>query len=436
MRRSLIKLYLYVLIGVAISTFMVNYAFMHVFYDRLQKQAIDSLAGYTFLLREYLEQRSKADQVNALAKLQGKSQDKFELIREIDFKELNAKALSDPRAGKVILSPKDYYLLLNNGLIIHVQPREPVNIGPQLLAFGVIALLLLLPVLLWLYFHWRELHILESAAREFGAGRLAVRIRVSKKSNVFELAQQFNDMADQIEMMILHQRDMMRGISHELKTPLARLKFGLALMQSTDSASEQQMRRDALQKDIGELDELISELLTLSRLEQGGVPLEILNVSIPELFDSIAASVANELSDQKLNLAVFSDSSLNCVCDPKLVARALLNLIRNSMRYATCCINLQARALTADTIELLVQDDGPGIPIQDRSSIFEPFYRRDNGSRPHVGGFGLGLAIVRSVVQVHRGQVRLEDTFESGARFIITLPRHHYSKEVITEPNG
>lgn len=423
MIRSLTRLYLYVLIGVATSIFLVNYLFMHVFYDRLQKQAIDSLAAYTFLLKEYLNQYSDIEQVIALKKLQKRSSDEFEIVTEKDIVNVDSEKLNYLRDGKVLLSPDDYYLQLNNGLVIHVRPHEELNFGPQLLAFGVIALLLLLPVLLWIYLHWRDLHKLELAAHEFGAGHLATRVQLSKESNIFQLAQQFNEMANKIETMISHQRDMMRGISHELKTPLARLEFNIALMQSSESVMQQKIRQNALLKDVRELDDLISELLTLSRLEQSNMHLELLLVSIPEFLDSIVATVESEVSDRKLNLNLMNiDTSLHYVCDPKLLARALLNLVRNSIRYANKTISLQVCVTTFDTIVFIVEDDGPGIPVKDRPFIFEPFYRLDHGPSRHAGGFGLGLAIVHNIVQIHGGKVLLEDASSGGARFVITLP--------------
>lgn len=244
---------------------------------------------------------------------------------------------------------------------------------------------------------------------------------------------------------------MMHGISHELKTPLARLEFGLALLQSPESPERQRERQMALRKDVRELDELVTELLTLSRLEQGEGHLVLMRVSVDELLDSVAASMSNDVADRSLTLSVntrvpAADADVGRpasgtsaagapgsrtpvartpayhVCDPKLVARALLNLLRNSTRYAQQTISLSAGAGAAGTLVLIVEDDGPGIPLADRGRVFEPFHRLDCSRDRHTGGFGLGLAIVRRVALVHGGDVRLEEAASGGARFVITLP--------------
>ncbi len=237
------------------------------------------------------------------------------------------------------------------------------------------------------------------------------------------LSQQFNDMARQIEASILHQRDMMHGISHELKTPLARLEFGLALLQSPEPAERQRERQRALREDVRELDDLVTELLTLSSLEQGGRHVAPMQVSVGELIDSVAASIAHDIAARTLTLTVTTtEAPAHHVCDPKLVARALLNLIRNSARYARHAISLRAAVGAGGVLVLTVEDDGPGIPIDDRARVFEPFHRLDSSRDRHTGGFGLGLAIVRRVALVHGGDVHLDNGSRGGARFVMTLP--------------
>ena len=203
----------------------------------------------------------------------------------------------------------------------------------------------------------------------------------------------------------------------------------------------------ALRKDVRELDELVTELLTLSRLEQGDGAYGADAGIGDELLDSVAASMSNDVADRSLTLSVSTAgistaggaasngrrprsgfSYADCptptyhVCDPKLVARALLNLLRNSTRYAQQAISLSAAAGAAGALVLIVEDDGPGIPLAERGRVFEPFHRLDSSRDRHTGGFGLGLAIVWRVALVHGGDVRLEEAASGGARFVITLP--------------
>ncbi|MFK4446161.1 two-component system OmpR family sensor kinase [Caballeronia udeis] len=426
MLRSLIRLYLIVLLGGGLAIVFVDQSFSQLFHHRVTQNVRDSVKAYAFVLTDYLERHPGEQRAAALAELQQHGEEGFSLLTMKDvIPVLDTEQLRDLRDGKLVLSmdAKDYYLPLPDGTIVHAHPDEPGNLDIKALAYSLVALATLLSVVLWVHYHWRDLRKLEAAARAFGRGQLSTRADLSKKSNIYDLSKQFNEMARQIEASILHQRDMMHGISHELKTPLARLEFGLALLQSPESPERQRERQLALRRDVRELDELVTELLTLSRLEQGAAHMVLMQVSVSELLDSVAASMAHDVADRALSLSVITAGApVSHVCDPKLVARALLNLIRNSTRYARHAISLSACLGPAGALVLIVDDDGPGIPITERSRIFEPFHRLDASRDRHTGGFGLGLAIVHRVALVHGGEVRLEESASGGARFLITLP--------------
>ncbi|PQV47009.1 ATP-binding protein [Paraburkholderia sp. BL21I4N1] len=430
MLRSLIRLYLVVLIAGAIAIVFINQSFGKLFHGRVTTLERNVNNVYAFVLDDYLQRHPGAERGAALAELQKHGRNGFTLTNLADVKaELNEERWRELRDGNLVLDDNatSYYLPLPDGIVIHARRGEVSNPDVEALAYGLFALAILLSVILWVHYHWRDLRKLEAAARAFGSGNLSTRAQLSRKSNIYELSQQFNEMARQIEASILHQRDMMHGISHELKTPLARLEFGLALLQSPESPDRQRERQMALRQDVRELDELVNELLTLSRLEQGEDHLVLMRVSVDELLDSVAASMADDVADRSLVLSVSAAGRIQGeqtyhVCDPKLVARALLNLIRNSTRYARQAISLRAEIGAADALILTVDDDGPGIPLADRARVFEPFHRLDSSRDRHTGGFGLGLAIVRRVALVHGGEVRLESAASGGARFVMTLP--------------
>ncbi|MFM0741486.1 ATP-binding protein [Paraburkholderia xenovorans] len=449
MLRSLVRLYLAVLIGGGIAIVLINQSFGQLFHSRVTTLERDGQSAYAFVLEDYLQRHPGAARAEALAELRKHGGSSFTLTTLADVEaELKGSRWRELRDGKLVLDDNatSYYLPLPDGIVVHARRNEVSNLGVQALAYGLFAIAILLSVILWVRYHWRDLRKLEAAAHAFGSGNLSTRAQLSRKSNIYELSQQFNEMARQIEASILHQRDMMHGISHELKTPLARLEFGLALLQasqSPESPERQRERHQALRKDVRELDELVTELLTLSRLEQGEDHLVLMRVSVDELLDSVAASMANDVADRSLTLSVsVSTAGLRQggrtaearagngeapdptyhVCDPKLVARALLNLIRNSTRYAREAISLRAEIGAAGALVLSVEDDGPGIPLADRDRVFEPFHRLDSSRDRHTGGFGLGLAIVRRVALVHGGDVRLESTVSGGPRFVVTLP--------------
>ncbi|MFL6642980.1 MAG: ATP-binding protein [Paraburkholderia fungorum] len=451
MLRSLIRLYLIVLIGGGLTIAFINISFSQLFHERVTQTERDTDRTYAFVLDDYLQRHAGPERAAALEELKKHGAQDFKLMTTDEVKPLvSERQWRELLDGKLVLNDDatSYYLPLSDGTVVNSRRYEATTVEIQAFAYALVALATLLSVVVWVLYHWRELRKLEAAARAFGAGDLSTRAQLSKKSNIYDLSQQFNEMAQQIEASILHQREMMHGISHELKTPLARLEFGLALLQSPESPERQRERQMALRKDVRELDELVTELLTLSRLEQGDGHRLLMQVSVNELLDSVAASMANDVADRSLTLSVsmaalspagtgaavttagrapvsrmpIARTPTYHVCDPKLVARALLNLLRNSTRYARQAISLSAAAGAAGALVLIVEDDGPGIPLAERNRIFEPFHRLDSSRDRHTGGFGLGLAIVRRVALVHGGDVRLEEAASGGARFVVTLP--------------
>lgn len=427
MLKSLLKLYAMVVLAAALALVAVNKSFVWLFHDTLTRGEREVRKGYAFALQEYLDHAGTARDA-AIARLNQNAWEKFDLVDPAAVPALSADQRRDLAHRKLVLltNGKDYYLPLRDGTVLHAHADEMDYSRIQAIAYGLIAIAALLPLMLWVWSHWRDLRALEEAARAFGAGKLSTRANLRKRSNVYALARQFDDMAERIQGSIQHQREMMNGISHELKTPIARLEFGIALLQSPGSPSsemQRNLRLDALRRDVRELDELVSELLALSRLEQGATHLVLMRVSVGEWLDSVVASVVNDVADRQLTLAVHAEAApAHHVCDPRLVARALLNLIRNATRYASNTITIRAEAGPAGALCLTVEDDGPGIPEPDRARVFEPFLRLDASRDRHTGGFGLGLAIVRRIALVHGGDVRLDTATGGGARFAVRLP--------------
>ncbi|AOY94818.1 two-component sensor histidine kinase [Cupriavidus sp. USMAA2-4] len=430
MVRSLLKLYLLVMLAAAAAVIGINKTFIPLFHDIITAAERENRKGYVFALQHYLDQFPGARRDEGLRYLQAHALERFDMARATDIARLDASQQRDLHDGKLVLSRdgQHYYVPLHDGSILHAATVDSNNdLRISVVGYSLIALATLLSIVTWVWYHWRDLARLQQAARDFGAGQLSTRAKLSRRSNITELAQQFNEMAERIEASIVHQREMMHGISHELKTPIARLEFGIALLQSggggAQAEARQALRLDDLRKDVRELDELVTELLTLGQLEQGATPMLLMRVSVSELIDSVVASVANDVADQQLTLNAGTGGPVgHHVCDPRLVARALLNLCRNATRYARSAIRLHAETDAGGSLRLCVEDDGPGVPPEERERIFEPFHRPDASRNRHTGGFGLGLAIVRRIVLLHGGQVTLDSSDSGGARFVITLP--------------
>lgn len=304
-----------------------------------------------------------------------------------------------------------------------VQPwLEPMTlVVPPWMAQGVPALILALVLLFgavalgaWPVVNrlTRRLQALRSGVELFGSGQLEHRVSVEGADEVAALARSFNEAAQRIEDLVTSNRSLLANASHELRSPLARLKMAVSLM--AEASPEQATRiRDEINQDIRELDALVEEVLLASRLdsrrdiEHG--PVDLMGLATEE-----AARVGAEVHiDASFPLTPHQG-------DERLLRRALRNLLENARRYGGPQVELFLRSNRAQ-LELAVADRGPGVPADQRERIFEPFYRL-TGHAEHAGGVGLGLSLVRQIAERHGGQVRCEAREGGGSLFVLTLP--------------
>ncbi|MFP3515466.1 ATP-binding protein [Pseudomonas sp. SIMBA_077] len=304
-----------------------------------------------------------------------------------------------------------------------VMPPDPFDLNVLYWSINVlIGAALLAGLLLWLRPHWRDLERLKRTATRIGQGQLSERTHISPRSNIYDLASTFDTMAQDIENLLNQQRDLLNAVSHELRTPLTRLDFGLALALCDELPQASRERLQVLVGHIRELDELVLELLSFSRLQNPALMPERIEVSLAEFIDSILGSFDEELETPEIVLDVLLQGpEERFALDPRLTARALQNLIRNAMRYCDHRIQI-GLSLSNKGCELWVDDDGIGIPEQERERIFEPFYRLDRSRDRATGGFGLGLAISRRALEAQGGTLTVEQSPLGGARFRLWLP--------------
>ncbi|MGP1665337.1 MAG: ATP-binding protein, partial [Rhodanobacter sp.] len=290
-----------------------------------------------------------------------------------------------------------------NGLVLALPPSDlllRVTQPPgmlaapiyQIIAWSLVCLLLFGSVFLWLRGHWRDLEQLSLAADRFGNGNLAARSALPAHSSVAPLAHRFDSMAARIETLATTQNDMINAISHELRTPITRFGFGLALLRTADSETERKRYAEELAHDVTELEALVSELLSYGALEQAGRAPERYFTDMDELIGGVLGSVALEMELLGVECAVdIQAGAERAMLDPRLTARVLINLVKNAMRYCHGRVAIQV-LLRHDRLVILVDDDGIGIPAAERKTIFEPFHRLDRSRDRKTGGSGLGLA--------------------------------------------
>lgn len=257
----------------------------------------------------------------------------------------------------------------------------------------------------------RGLEQLEASVAALGAGDLSSRSRIEGRDEVARLAATFNQSADRIERLIQANKSLLANASHELRSPLARLRMGLEGMQATIPETG----REELARNIRELDQLIEEILLASRLEAQG--------SDQASFERIdlVALVAEECARTGGEITTIPGESGQVSADPRLLRRLIRNLLENAKRHgAGSPIEVDIRR-TPGAIELDVLDRGPGVPPAERERIFEPFYRQP-GARERDGSVGLGLSLTRQIATRHGGTVVCLSRDGGGSNFRVTLP--------------
>jgi signal transduction histidine kinase len=250
---------------------------------------------------------------------------------------------------------------------------------------------------------------LRRGVERWGEGDLSVRVPVQGHDEVAFLALRFNHAAERVESLLKANKSLLANASHELRSPLARIRMGLELMDPEPSPRS----REEITRNIAELDQLVDEILLASRLDTREADIGTFEaVDLTGLAAEESARAGAELEATQSQLVVDGVA--------KLLRRALRNLLENARRYSSGPVTVSVERSGARAV-VRVCDRGPGVPAAERERIFEPFYRL-RGASEREGGVGLGLALVRSIAQRHHGTAHCEENPGGGACFVLSLP--------------
>ena len=258
----------------------------------------------------------------------------------------------------------------------------------------------------------RRLEALKQGVEAFGAGALHQRVAEDGRDEVAAVAASFNRAATRIEALLRSHQSLLANASHELRSPLARLKMAVAMLDDAQPAERAALRQE-IATNIGELDALVEEVLLASRLDAGAA----LERREPVPLLALAAEEAARHD------ATAEGEDLTVPGDERLLRRAVRNLLENARRYGAGEVQVRV-ARQGGMVELTVSDHGTGVPEAYRERIFEPFFRLP-GHAEREGGVGLGLALVRQIAERHGGHVRCEPRAAAeggGSRFVLALP--------------
>ncbi|ASY70610.1 sensor histidine kinase [Sinorhizobium fredii] len=252
----------------------------------------------------------------------------------------------------------------------------------------------------------RRLERLRAGVDAWGRGDFVARVPAGGRDEVAAVAKSFNTAADHVERLIKSHRALLANASHELRSPLARLRVAIDLYEQAPD----EKRKEEIVRNLAELDTLVEEILLASRLDH------VEKLDAPELVDLLAL-VAEEGARNGVEV---SGTPAIIKGDARLLGRLVRNLMQNALRHGRPPVSATV-ARVGGAVELTVRDHGPGVPESESARVFEPFYR-PSGRSEAAGGWGLGLALVRQIAERHGGAVRYESQLGGGACFVVKLP--------------
>ena len=256
----------------------------------------------------------------------------------------------------------------------------------------------------------RRLEALKQGVEQFGSGQLHHRVAVTGKDEVAAVASSFNAAAAKVETLVRSHQSLLANASHELRSPLARMKMAVSMLDDASPAQRTKLKQE-INTNVAELDALVEEVLLASRLDGAQTQID------PRERVDLLALAAEEASRVD---AEVDGVSLGVVGDERLLRRALRNLLENARRYGGHDVSVLTESRAGRAL-VRVCDRGPGVPEAMRERIFESFFRLP-GHAEQVGGVGLGLSLVKQIAERHGGSVRCEAREGGGSCFVLSLP--------------
>lgn len=431
MRRYFLRVYIGIaivfFIGAFATLFMVNRQF-----DSLRQAGFkERLMGEISMMNQALEGLSDREQ-------------RTQQIREwsdrphIQIKPFSALSVSPGdlariKAGEAVaLSVPGRPLAIYNAIsatevLILSRPPRPegfLDVGilhpPDTFFLGLLMIILLLiGVAIYMLIRPLEqrIYALTEVAERFGRGELASRVQLVNQDGIANLVHTFNDMAERIETLIEGQKELLQAVSHELRTPLARLFFVIDEAQEADTSEEKNVHLMRIQRSLNELNDLVEELLTYARLDKEAEEpnFEPINIyammwEMPDLVMELRQDISVEVQCEQIKVRA----------ERRYFKRALQNLVTNAVRHAKTGVWISGE-VEGNVVHVVVEDDGQGIPEDQRGKVFEPFTRLDESRNTKYGGTGLGLAIVKRIMDLHQGTVNVDKSPHGGARFTLSF---------------
>ena len=402
------------------------------FFDEYQEQKnTDEYSAYRQIIASLANTLDKTNNLEQfVATWQKQNQQQLALTPLADFPLPASLRDSFNRGEPLVLESED--LITVNQLLpsqqqvltlsIHQQTKQQDNLALQVALTTVFYAGILLCVFIWLYPLIKRLRLLRSTAKNFGEGDFSERIHIASTSYIVDIENEFNRMAEKIETLVEDNKLLSNAVSHDLRTPLARLRFGIEALSETNKPETKEKYIQHLSQDIKEMENLVSVLLDYARLDQKMINVERLPLNLNTLIEGCVRNITSSDSSA-VSIDVSGLSKIQIIIDgnESYLSMLINNLLSNAQRYAVTQVQITTQQ-TAKNVFICVSDDGPGIAEEKRENIFKPFTRGENHSEQV--GYGMGLAIVARVAAWHGAQVAISQSDElGGAQFTVTFNR-------------
>jgi signal transduction histidine kinase len=294
-------------------------------------------------------------------------------------------------------------------IIEPVNPREFFSFERAL--FSVLIVISIIIVILYfvLRLMFKPLKTLSAAVESVAEGNYEINLPVKRKDELGELASSINYMSSRIKESIKAKEHLLLDVSHELRSPLTRIKLGLEIGSDKEKINE----------DVKEMERMISGLLESYRSDS---EYDRLNIEKTDILNLIKNAVKEYNADERLRLELPGKESLVLNIDPEKIRTVISNLIDNALKYSNEKVDIKV-ADKKDSVEISLTDKGIGISEEDMKYIFEPFYRVDPSRSRKTGGFGLGLSISKKIVDAHGGKISVESKLNAGSKVFINLKK-------------
>jgi two-component system OmpR family sensor kinase len=350
-------------------------------------------------------------------------------LKPLDTYPLPQALLDDVISGQPLLLETDdsivlhFYLAKTQELLVLTTAPQIVSQTNTLLPIlltSLFYLAVLCLMLLWLYPLAKRLMTLRETAKSFGEGNLNKRIDVGSISYIRDLELEFNRMAQRIDDLVTDIKLLSSAVSHDLRTPLARIRFGIDTIQEEDDPLLRKRFEQRISDNVDEMVDLVESLLSYARLDQ---TLITLNKSPVDFISLVTTSINNKSQDDIILRLTVPNEKVMVNGDLSYLMILMSNLLQNAYQYCKNEIHVTIEQKGSHLI-VIVADDGQGIPKNQRDKIIKPFIRGES-TENKVKGYGMGLAIVKRIVEWHHGDISIDDSSDLlGAQFTISLPKY------------